>query len=147
MSSQSKKLYPARTARAAVEPLERRTLMSVVVALQPKNVLISVDSSNPAEVLATTKVKGLAKRESLVGIDFRPATGELFGVGSTSQLYRIDLTGGAATKVGGTFSAALVGTKYGVDFEPTTDLIRVVSDSDQNMRVQPTDGAVIDTDP
>lgn len=148
MPRQMKKSYPSRPTRAtAIEPLERRTLMSVVVALQPKNVLLSVDSANPAEVLATTKVKGLAKRESLVGIDYRPATGELFGVGNSSQLYRIDLTGGTATKVGGTFSALLVGTKFGVDFEPTTDLIRIVSDSDQNMRVQPTDGAVIDTDP
>src|SRR6185369_2649734 len=117
MSLQLKKSYPSRPVRAAaIEPLERRTLMSVVVALQPKNVLLSVDSANPAEVLATTKVKGLAKRESLVGIDFRPATGELFGVGNSSQLYRIDLTGGTATKVGGTFSTPLVGTKFGVDF-------------------------------
>src|SRR3954463_16567708 len=118
MSFQPQKSYPSRTPRAAAaEPLERRTLMSVVVGLQPKNVLISVDSANPAEVLATTKIKGLAKREALVGIDFRPATGELFGVGNTSQLYRIDLTGGGATKVGATFSALLVGTKFGVDFE------------------------------
>jgi hypothetical protein len=147
-SSPSKSISsPAAVRAATVEPLECRKLMSVVLALQPKNVLLSVDSANPAEVLATTKVKGLAKKESLVGIDFRPATGELFGVGNSNQLYRIDLTGGTATKVGGPFSTALVGTQFGADFNPVVDRLRVVSDSDQNFRVNPDDGAVIDTDP
>src|SRR5436190_1454314 len=110
MSSQQKNSRPSRRRAAAIESLEGRRLMSVVVALQPKNVLVSVDSGNPSEVLATTKVKGLAKRESLVGIDFRPATGELFGVGSSSQLYRTDPTiaeAAYATNVGGAPSTRL----------------------------------------
>jgi hypothetical protein len=35
-------------------------------------------------------ITGLQPSESIVGIDFRPATGQLFGVGSTSRLYVID---------------------------------------------------------
>ena len=37
----------------SVEALEGRRLMTVVIALQPKNVLLSVDTGNPAAVLAT----------------------------------------------------------------------------------------------
>jgi hypothetical protein len=95
-------------------------------------------------------ISGLADGETLVGIDFRPATGVLYGVGrvggsDAGQLYTIDLKSGFATPVG-MRAVPLLGTAFGVDFNPVSDLLRIVSDAGQNIRVQPTDGTVAGVD-
>ena len=84
--------------------------------------------------------------DSVVGIDFRPATGQLFALGSLSNLYTINLQTGVATQIGTTFAPALAGTEFGFDFNPTVDRIRVVSDSEQNLRLHPVTGAVVMAD-
>jgi hypothetical protein len=137
------------TARhAAVEPLEDRRLMSVALALSA-NTLFAFDTATPGQTLAKVKVKGLARKEALIGIDFRPATGQLYGVGDANRVYRIDPTTGAATAVdatGAAFNPVLAGTSFGVDFNPVPDRIRVVSDADANVRLNPDTGAVVDFD-
>ena len=87
-------------------------------------------------------ITGLAAGERLVGIDTRPANGQLYGVGSTSQLYVIDPATGVASPVGGPFATPLAGNRFGVDFNPTVDRLRLVSDTGQNLRVNPTTGAL-----
>jgi len=81
----------------------------------------------------------------LVGIDFRPATGGLWGLGDQSGVYEIDVTTGAATLRSQLTSngvpLALVGSSFGVDFNPTVDRMRVVSDSGQNLRINVDTGA------
>jgi hypothetical protein len=79
----------------------------------------------------------------LVGIDFRPLTGHLYGVGSTSQVYVIDRTSGFATPIGAPFTPALDGTEFGVDFNPQADRIRIVSNTGQNLRINPDTGVAI----
>jgi len=91
-------------------------------------------------------ITGLKCDESLVGIDFRPNTGELFGVASSNRLYRIDASTGVATLVGNPFAVALNGQSFGVDFNPTVDRIRLVSDAGQNLRINPDTGAIVDAD-
>ncbi|MEO6239207.1 MAG: DUF4394 domain-containing protein, partial [Vicinamibacterales bacterium] len=44
------------------------------------------------------------------------------------------------------FSPALEGTAFGLDFNPVVDLIRVVSNTGQNLRVSPVTGAVVGVD-
>ena len=78
-------------------------------------------------------VTGLQSNETLLGIDFRPATGELYGLGSTSRLYKVDPTTAVATAVGGQFSRCLSGFSFGFDFNPVIDRIRVVSETNQNL--------------
>jgi len=97
-----------------------------------------------------TFISGLADGETLVGIDFRPATGVLYGVGrigesDAGQLYTIELGSGRATAVGAR-TIPLAGAAFGVDFNPVPDLIRIVSDTGQNIRVRPADGTVAGTD-
>jgi hypothetical protein len=46
----------------------------------------------------------------------------------------------------GPFSTLLSGTTFGFDFNPTVDRIRVVSDLDQNLRLNPNDGTVAAVD-
>ncbi len=102
---------------------------------------------NPGTLTATTAVTGLQTGETILGIDIRPATGELFALGSTSRLYVLNTTTGAATQVGtGTFTVPLSGTSFGFDFNPTVDRIRVVSNTGQDLRLNPITGAVVDSD-
>jgi hypothetical protein len=112
---------------------------STVFAITTTNTLLSF--------LSTTAVSGLQVGENLLGIDFRPANGQLYGLGSTSRLYTIDLTSGTATQVGASpFAAALSGTNFGFDFNPVADRVRVISDADQNLRLNPNTAlAITDT--
>jgi hypothetical protein len=83
--------------------------------------------------------------DTIIGIDVRPATGQLFGLGSGSRLYTIDPATGAAT-LRGTSTTLLNGASFGFDFNAMVDRIRVVSDLDQNIRLNPdTTAAVVDT--
>jgi hypothetical protein len=68
-----------------------------VFALTASNKLISFNRDLPGTVRTTATVTGLQSGENLLGIDFRPVDGKLYGVGSTGRLYTIDTTTGAAT--------------------------------------------------
>ena len=107
------------------------------------NQLIQFDTATPGNVTVVGAITGLQTGENILGIDFRPANGQLYALGSTSRLYTINTTNGAATQVGtGAFTTALNGTEFGFDFNPTVDLIRVVSNTGQNLRVNPNTAAV-----
>ena len=128
-----------------LERLEDRSVPALLLGLTTGNTLVQFDSSTPGTVISTVAVTGLGG-DALVGIDFRPATGQLYGVGSSSRLYTIDPMGGAATPVGAAFTPALSGTGFGVDFNPVPDRLRVVSGNGQNLRINPTTGtATADT--
>ena len=76
-----------------------------------------------------------------MGIDFRPATGQLYALSSRSALYTINISTGAATIVGSGFTDLLTGSQYGFNFNPVIDRIRIVGDSDQNLVAHPDTGA------
>jgi hypothetical protein len=108
--------------------------------------LANWDTSTPGTINAGVAIQGLQNNEKIVGIDFRPATGELYGIGSFSRLYKINTSTGFATQVGPQLTVPLNGTSFGFDFNPTVDRIRVVSDADQNLRLHPDTGAVVSQD-
>ena len=56
------------------------------------------------------------------------------------------MASGAATLVGGQFATLLSGTSFGFDFNPVVDRIRVVSNTGQNLRLDPNTGAVAAVD-
>jgi hypothetical protein len=92
-------------------------------------------------------ITGLAMGENLMGLTIRPSNGKLYGLGTSSRLYEINRTTGAATAIGpGPFMPALSGMWYGFDFNPTVDRIRVVSDAEQNLRMHPDMGTIVDLD-
>ncbi len=118
-----------------------------LIGLTSTNQLVRFDSATPGTIVSTTTITGLQTGENILGIDFRPANGLLYGLGSTSRLYTINTTTGAATQVGtATFTPALSGNAFGFDFNPVPDRIRVTSDADQNLRLNPDTGAVAGTD-
>lgn len=120
-----------------------------VYALAPPFFLIQFDSATPAQLTRVIVVSGLAVAERLEAIDFRPRTGQLFGLGivhgstDTARVYRIDPLSGVATLIGSPFGIT-DGARYGFDFNPTVDRIRVTNDGNENLRINPNNGARAD---
>ena len=112
----------------------------VAYSTDDANNLLIFDLVRPG-TLVTKAITGLQPGENVLGIDMRPATGQLFALGSTSRIYAINMSSGAATAIGaGPFTPALTGTSFGFDFNPTVDRIRVVSNTGQNLRLDPNTG-------
>ncbi|MGG7551886.1 DUF4394 domain-containing protein [Chryseobacterium arthrosphaerae] len=117
----------------------------VAYAIDNSNNLQIFNPNNPMPVSKT--VAGLQSGENILGIDFRPVNGQLYALGSSSRIYTINLGTGTATAVGSApFSTLLSGTDFGFDFNPTVDRIRVVSNTGQNLRLNPNDGTIAATD-
>lgn len=114
-----------------------------LTGLTTANQLVTFDSASPGVNSAPVLITGLGVGEEILAIDYRPATGQLYGLGSLNQLYTINPATGLATEVGGPFALALSGTSFGFAFNPEVDRIRVVSDSGQNFRLNPNNGTLI----
>jgi len=111
------------------------------------NRLVTFQSDNVTNVEPSHAITGLPGGENIVGLDVRPLNGQLYALGKTSRLYVINPRTGAARQVGATpFIPALAGTSFGFDFNPTVDRIRVTSDAEQNLRLNPDDGTVAGVD-
>lgn len=130
--------------QAGTEPTSTATVYGLA---QRGHVLLRFQAGNPMLTEAILPIAGVQTGERLIGIDFRPSTGDLLALSNASRLYRIDLGNGVATPLGaGPFSPALAGAEFGFDFNPVPDRIRVVSDAEQNLRLHPVTGAVAGTD-
>lgn len=124
--------------------------------------LFRFDLANPGAAASTIGNLGFVPE----GIDFRPGTADLYAVdvgGTTSQLYKIDVTSGAVTPVGTGFNSVgpvstgpaydLTGPQtFGFDFNPTTlqadqsMRIRLVSSGGVNLRLNSSAGTVAGID-
>lgn len=111
----------------------------IVYGVTLQQTLISWDSAAPGTILSGSAIWGMAANEVVHGLDLRPATGEIYALGSFSNFYRINPANGMASPVA-PLSAPLNGSSFGFDFNPTVDRIRTVSDADQNLRSVPTNG-------
>jgi hypothetical protein len=118
----------------------------VLYATTDQNQLISFNARHPERLRTFRDITGLPTGVSLRGIDFRPLTGDLYGVGSDSIVYRVNPRTGIAVSEGPAFMPALNGKSFGVDFNPTVDKIRVVSDAGQNLRLNVDEGTVLSMD-
>jgi hypothetical protein len=109
--------------------------------------LVTWDSASP-ETVGGGAVTGLAAGEAILGIDFRPLTGQLYALarssslGDNGRLYTIDPVTRVATAVGPQFATPILGIRFGFDFNPSIDLIRAVSESDTNYVLNPITGAI-----
>ena len=105
------------------------------------NVLFTFDTATPMTISSGLAISGLASaNENIVGIDFRPATGQLFAMGSFGQLYTVNTSNAVLTAVGS--ATTIDGTSFGFDFNPATDRIRVVSNTNKNYVFNPNTGAL-----
>jgi hypothetical protein len=104
--------------------------------------IVSFDSANPSNYLSGATISGLQNNETIKGIDFRPATHQLYALGSSNRLYTLNVTTGVATAVSAAPFGPLSGANYGFDFNPVIDRIRVVSNTDTNYVLNPNDGTL-----
>jgi hypothetical protein len=110
-------------------------------ALTTSNEILNYLSGNPLKEVSSVAVTGLQAGEKLLAIDFRPATGQLYAVSNQSRIYFINtVTGAAYTPSLTPFTPAINGTMVGFDFNPTVDRIRLVTNTGQNLRLNPETG-------
>lgn len=123
--------------------------------------LVRFSAATPGTT-TTVFITGVTPGETLVGLDFRPQTGQLLALGinaaaDTGTLYRMDPQAGQATAIGATGQIAFTDTMgvtvdlpdpavsdYGFDMNPTVDRVRVTSRSGLNFRINPGTGAPVD---
>jgi hypothetical protein len=132
-------------------------------------VTLSADGTQLSRFLSTTPgtatnvtITNIATGDTLIGIDYRPQTGQLYGLGvnpanDTATVYVLDPQTGAASVVGASVGLVAfvdgtgapvdlppVAAGYGFDFNPTVDRIRVVTGTGLNFRANPNDGTPVD---
>ena len=124
----------------------------LLYALTTGNNLISFASGQPEIIRSIVPVTGIGAGQVLSGLDFRPATGELYGIGyntmnGEARLYTINPASGAATAIGMAPVTLAPGMgSIGFDFNPTVDRIRVTGSNNTNYRMHPVTGALAATD-
>jgi hypothetical protein len=119
-----------------------------IFGLTCANSLVQFGSGNPGTLARNVTITGMTAGASMLGIDFRPSDGRLYGVGSDSRVYTIDTTTGAAIAVGGAFTPGVSGEHFGLAFSATQDRLRLSSvEGNQNLSLDPVTGAVASDDP
>jgi hypothetical protein len=110
-----------------------------IVGLTAGGRLVCFEANNPRGATLIGQITGLQTDARLVGIDYRPATGVLHGLGNAGGVYVINPMSSRA-HLRARLNVALQGTQFGVDFNPTVDRLRIVSDTGQNLRANVDDG-------
>lgn len=122
------------------------------VGLTSSNRIVTFNRA-AAAVRTGVAITGLQAGEDVVSVDVRPGgspAGELYALTNAGRIYTLNSTTGAATlkttlaaDAGDSTNpfAALDGAEFGADFNPTADLLRVVSNTGQNLRVNVDTGA------
>ena len=125
-----------------------------VYGLLSDNSLITFDSASPGTTSTPVTILGLGAGEAVRGIDLRPRDGQLYGAvsqadGTGARIVTINPITGTTTAVapllngnGGVITPGanpvnFIGQRVGVDFNPQVDLLRVVSDQEQNIAINP----------
>ena len=120
--------------------------------LTSDNRIVTFNSTNPGVTTSSGAITGLGAGEVLTGLDLRPANRVLYTLSTSGKLYSIakNASGSdySATLVGSLATAAgapvtLQGARYGFDFNPVADRLRVITDFDQNLRINPANGVTI----
>jgi hypothetical protein len=120
----------------------------VFYATDTGNSLLRFSSDNPGRLRAR-QITGLPPGVSIKGIDFRPASGDLYALGSDRVVYRLKPLTAIAVPEGKSFDLSpsiLTGANTGFDFNPTVDKIRVTSEARENIRLNPDDGTLLSVD-
>ncbi|NKC32115.1 DUF4394 domain-containing protein [Falsiroseomonas selenitidurans] len=113
-----------------------------IVGVVGPRTLVGFDSATPDTFTTTLEVTGIGS-DTIRGIDFRPATGQLYALGQSGGLYTVDTVTGAATSIGPGVPVPAGLFEAGFSFNPAVDAIRVTTANDVNRRVNATTGATI----
>ena len=87
---------------------------------------------------------------AVVGMDFRPKDGEAYVLlrvaAGAVQVVKANADGSGGTAIGGPIPVDPTSTSFAIDFNPTNDRIRIITDADDSLQIDPTTGAVLATD-
>jgi trimeric autotransporter adhesin len=129
-----------------------RTSSATVLALTSDNRLVSFKPTTPATLDSDVAISGLQGSEAIVGMDIRPADGQLYALTDAGRVYTIDAASGTASgaitlsanplDVTAPFSG-LTGTRFGFDFSAVDGMAYVQSDTGQALRIDLAAGTVI----
>ncbi len=116
------------------------------------NKLVRISVTDPSNVSVVTDqqqmppvdtITNLDSGEHLVGIDVRPG-GAIYGLGSRGNVYAVNSGIARASKQGAISASSMdtsnpfssfMGSGFGIDFDPTALSLRIVSDSEENVRI------------
>lgn len=102
------------------------------------NVLYTYNTKSVRTPSASIRIDGLESSEQILSIDFRPATGELYALSSSSKIYILNVQTGRVRAVSTVaFTPKLESANARINFDPTTDMIRLITDRGQNLRIDP----------
>ena len=141
---------PKTTARLTCETLEAREVPATLLGLGGTNSLLHFDSATP-NTTTPIIITSLNGGETVLGIDFRPADGLLDAITGQNHLLTINPTSGVITLVSVLAAdpadatapfTTLAGSDFGFDFNPTNDRLRITSDANENLLVNPNNGLV-----
>ena len=127
--------------------------------------LASFDPASGSPIDFPLRIVGLRSDERLVGIAFRPSTGQLYGLARTAtnevQLYLVNTFPNGTTPptqydvqvtpvnpAGSARTSLALGStseRVSFSFNPVADLVRVVSTNNANYRLSPANGAIVTT--
>ncbi len=108
-----------------------------IVALIGNNTLSVIDAKTQ-KMTSTAQVKGV----QLLGIDVRPADGQLYGVTANGQVGTLDPKTGVFTKKADLSEKLKAGVVATIDFNPAADRLRVMGSDGTSHRVNVDDGKV-----
>ena len=117
-----------------------------LVGLTNANRYVSFMRGSPTKLCTSGAISGLPAGTDLLGIDTRPSTGGIVGLGSDNKLYSLSNAGVAAalcalaTDPADTtlpYSVLPAGASFGIGFNPVPDRLRVIADSGLNLRINP----------
>ncbi|WP_088342974.1 MULTISPECIES: DUF4394 domain-containing protein [Rhodomicrobium] len=109
-----------------------------IFALVGTDLLATIDSR-------TGKTTGLTKIEGagpILGLDIRPADGQLYALAGDGSVSTIDPASGRATPKSQLDTPLPEGAKISVDFNPVADRMRIIGSDGTNLRANVDDGKV-----
>lgn len=131
-------IFPSVGAVVLLALISGNALAVELIGLTDDNTLVRFEDRQPGK---TREIKTHGVKGRLIGIDFRPANGQLYGLSDASILYTIDPESGAATPAS-TLTTPFSGrAQTGFDFNPSVDRLRIVAGDGQNLRVNVDIGA------
>ncbi|MGQ0698023.1 MAG: DUF4394 domain-containing protein [Panacagrimonas sp.] len=111
--------------------------------------LVSFLPSTPGTIIATTAITGLMGGETVLDIDYRPFTRQLYALTTAGRLYTLNVATGAATAASTLVASAgddnpfvmlAADAQFGIDFNPVPDRLRVVDTRENNLRIEVSGG-------
>ncbi len=123
-------------------PIPPEVTTPLVYGLTTTNSLVRF-SADGGPVVFGPEFSGLGAGETVVGIDFRPLTGELYAVSrdgaNVGRLYTVNVASGALTSVTLSGPTLTITGSVGIDFNPAAaagvNALRIVTSDEQNYRL------------